>query len=68
MKRILKNTGNESGSVTIIALLVLLTLTILGITSTSTTIMETNIARNFRDNKLAFFAAESGIAYVAENS
>jgi len=53
---------NESGSVTIIAgLLILVVLTLIGISTTNTTRVELQIAANDQFSKIAFFNADSGL-------
>ena len=52
---------NEKGMVWVIALLMLLVLTLLGISSVSSSIFETNISGNDRFGADAFYAAEAGI-------
>jgi hypothetical protein len=59
---------NEDGSVMVLALLVLLILTLLGITSTYMTKTETMIAENHYYNKIAFYAADAAKPYVAEQT
>ena len=51
---------NENGSVMVIALLILVLLTIIGITSTRTSMTESNIVANYQINGMNFYAAESG--------
>ena len=53
--------NNEKGMVWVLALLMLLVLTLLGIGSVSTSIFETNISGNDRFGADAFYAAEAGI-------
>ena len=53
--------GNERGIVLIIALMLLLVLTILGIGSISTTSFESIISGNERLANIAFYSAEAGI-------
>jgi len=53
--------NNEKGMVWVLALLMLLVLTLLGISSVSTSIFETNISGNDRFGADAFYAAEAGI-------
>ena len=55
---------NENGSVLIIALIMLVLLTLLGIAATSTSNVELQISGNERNFKRAFFAANSGIEHV----
>ncbi len=53
---------NETGSVTIIAaLLILVILTLIGISATSTTTVELQIAANDQFHKIAFYNADSGL-------
>lgn len=56
----------QSGSVLILALLILVVLTILGVSSMSTTSLEEKMAGNFRDRQIAFNAAETALV-EAEN-
>jgi Tfp pilus assembly protein PilX len=53
--------GNERGIVLIIALMLLLVLTIIGINSISTTNFESIISGNERLANIAFYSAEAGI-------
>ncbi len=52
---------NDTGSALIIALLILLVLTLLGINAINTTTFETGISGNERARVEAFYAAEAGI-------
>jgi len=54
---------NDQGVSLVVALLILLVLTILGISAISTTTYETNIAGNERLYNNAFYAADSGVDY-----
>jgi hypothetical protein len=56
---------NEKGSVTVLAVVLLMLLTLLGMAALSTSSIETQIAGNELRYKLAFYAAESATAYVA---
>jgi len=56
---------NEKGSVTVLAVVLLMLLTLLGMAALSTSSIETQIAGNELRYKLAFYAAESAKAYVA---
>ncbi len=56
---------NETGSVTVLAVVLLMLLTLLGMAAISTSSIETQIAGNEVRHKLAFYAAESAAAYVA---
>lgn len=52
---------NEDGSVLVLALVMLVLLTLLGIAVTTTSIIELQIANNDRLHKTAFYTAEAGI-------
>lgn len=52
---------NERGAVLLVALIILVVMTILGITATQTTIVEEKMAGNLRDKDVAFRAAEAGL-------
>jgi Tfp pilus assembly protein PilX len=56
--------ANESGSVLVVALIMLVLLTVLGITATSTSNIELQIANNERNFKRAFFIANAGIEHA----
>jgi hypothetical protein len=56
---------NERGSVTILAVVLLVLLTLLGMAAISTSSIETQISGNEVRHKLAFYAADSAAAYVA---
>jgi len=56
--------ANESGSVLVVALIMLVLLTVLGITATSTSNIELQIANNERNYKRAFFIANAGIEHA----
>ena len=56
---------NDKGSVTVLAVVLLMLLTLLGMTALSTSSIETQIAGNEMRSKRAFYAAESATAYVA---
>jgi hypothetical protein len=56
---------NEKGSVTALAVVLLMLLTLLGMAAVSTSSIETQIAGNEVRYKLAFYASESASAYVA---
>lgn len=55
----------EKGSVTVLAVILLVLLTLLGMAALSTSSIETQIAGNELRYKLAFYAAESAAAHVA---
>jgi hypothetical protein len=56
---------NEQGSVTVLALVLLVLLTIMGISATTTTQIELQIAGNDKAYKIAFYAAEAARGYAA---
>ena len=56
---------NDNGSITVLAVVLLMLLTLLGMAALSTSSIETQIAGNEMRSKLAFYAAESATAYVA---
>jgi PilX N-terminal len=60
MTKIASSVKNEDGSVIVAAMLVLVLLTIIGISATSTSNIELNIVANTQLHKMAFFTAESG--------
>lgn len=51
----------QSGTVLMISLLILLVMTLLGVSGINTTIMEEKMAGNFKNTNLAFQSAESGL-------
>lgn len=57
---------DEKGSVLIVALLILVLLTIIGISATTNTEIDTRIAGNAKFHKMAFFNADSGIFPTAK--
>ena len=59
--------NNQRGVSLIIALLILLVLTLIGISAISTTTFETNIAGNGRLYNRAFYTADSGVDYFVSN-
>jgi hypothetical protein len=56
-----KNPINEQGSILVVVLLILALITIMGISGTTTTEIELQIARNDRFYKTAFYNADSGV-------
>ncbi len=57
--------NNEKGSALVVAIIFLSVLTSLGIFSSTTAYVEMQIAGSHKINKMVFYAAESGIHYVA---
>ncbi|MGD8433707.1 MAG: PilX N-terminal domain-containing pilus assembly protein, partial [Syntrophobacterales bacterium] len=60
MKKIVDNIANDRGSALVIALLVLVLLTLMGISATTTSTIEVQMAGNEKFLDMAFYAAESG--------
>lgn len=58
---------NEKGSVTVLAVVLLMLLTLLGIAATTTSSIEVQIAGNELRHKLAFYSAEAAKGYVIWN-
>jgi len=56
---------NEDGFVLVIALIMMVLLTLLGVSASTTTEIEIQIAGNERSHGIAFYAAEAAGAYVA---
>lgn len=56
--------GSEEGSVLIIALIMLVMLTLLGISATTTSNIEVQIADNERNYQRAFYVADAGIEHA----
>jgi Tfp pilus assembly protein PilX len=53
--------GNEKGSVIVVAMIILALLTLIGISATTTSTTEMNIATNDQLNKMVFYTADAGI-------
>ncbi len=62
-----KMLNNDRGSIMVVALLLLVFLTIIGITATSNTRMELNVTRNSQIYKRDFYVADSGWRAAAMN-
>ena len=58
---------NEDGSVLVLALIMLVLLTLIGISATTTSMIETKIAGNERVYKRNFYAAEAAVMQCAQN-
>ena len=56
--------GNEDGSAIVLALMVLVLLTVIGIAGSNSTRTEMKIASNDKFHKITFYAAETAAAYV----
>ena len=67
----MKHTQYQSGSVLIISLIVMLVLTILGVSGMKSAVLEEKMAGNVRDKQLAFQAAEATLReaekYIDDN-
>ena len=61
MKSLFNKTGNEEGSALVVVLLFLVLLTIIGISASTTSEIELNIAANQKTHMIAFNNADSGI-------
>jgi len=61
-----KTSGSESGVALIIALLVLLLITAIGMGMIIMSNSETNISANFRDEQTAYFASKAGVEEVRD--
>ncbi len=60
MKLITSVIDNQSGSVLVVALMILVLLTVIGITASTTTNIEIQVANNEKLYKTAFYAADGG--------
>jgi len=60
------NAGNENGFVLIVAMLMLVVLTLLGIMATNTTVTELQIAGNDKLHKQSFYDADGGTEFASE--
>ena len=61
MKIFIRRAGNEEGSVLLVALLIMVLLTLIGIAATTTTNIELEISGNEKTHKIAFYRADSGV-------
>jgi len=64
MKRSIFSFRNEDGSTLIVAVLILLLCTIIGIAATNTSTIEIQISGNDKFHKIAFYGADSGVYTV----
>ena len=60
MNKFISNLKNEKGSALILALLILVLLTLMGISATTTSTIEVQMAGSEKFYEMAFYAAESG--------
>ena len=65
MKKRFSFLNNEKGSVLLISVMFLMLLTVIGIFAITTSTIEIQISGNDKINKMVFYAADSGIDYVA---
>ena len=63
-KRVREILGNERGAVLVVGLIILVVLTLLGITVLQTTVIEEKMANNMNQRQLAFQAAEAALREV----
>lgn len=61
MRNIIPILGQENGSVMVVTLLILVLLTIIGISANSTSITEVQISTNEQLSRICFYAAETGL-------
>ena len=61
MMKLISGVNQEKGSVMIVALLILVLLTVIGISATTTSTTEVQIATNDQLNKMVFYAADAGL-------
>lgn len=57
---------NQRGSILIVSLMILVVLTMIGVSSMSTSSLQERMAGNFRDRQIAFQAAEMTLAYAED--
>jgi len=58
--------AKQRGSILIVSLMILVVLTMIGVSSMSTSSLQERMAGNFRDRQIAFQAAEMTLAYAEE--
>lgn len=59
-------TKNQRGSILIVSLMILVVLTMIGVSSMTSSSLQERMAGNFRDRQIAFQAAEMALAYAEE--
>lgn len=65
MKRLIyNNPKQQTGTVLAVSLVILMVLTIIGVSGLSTSSLQEKISGNFRDREVAFQAAEAALAYA----
>lgn len=64
IKVLRNNPQHQTGTVLAASLIILLVLTIIGVSSLSTSTLQEKITGNFRDREIAFQAAEAALAYA----
>ena len=60
------NLKNQNGSILIVSLMILVVLTMIGVSSMSTSSLQERMAGNFRDRQIAFQAAEMTLTYAED--
>lgn len=60
------NINRQRGSILVVSLMILVVLTMIGVSSMSTTSLQEKMAGNFRDRQIAFQAAEYTLAYAED--
>lgn len=58
--------SKQRGSILIVSLMILVVLTMIGVSSMTTSSLQERMAGNFRDRQIAFQAAETALAYAEE--
>ena len=66
MKRFISNLNNEEGSAIVIALIILVLLTMIGISATDNTVIELQIVRNEAIYRQNFYKAEGAVIEAAQ--
>ena len=66
MKEIISKLNNEEGSAIVIALIILVLLTMIGITASDNTVIELQIVRNEAIYRQNFYRAEAAVIEAAE--
>lgn len=66
MKRMISNLNNEEGSAIVIALIILVLLTMIGIVATDNTVIELQIVRNEAIYKQNFYRAEAAVVELGQ--
>lgn len=68
MPLLIQKTGSkQKGSVLVVSLLILVVLTMIGVSSMTSSSLQEQMAGNFRDRQIAFQSAEVALAYAEEH-